>query len=410
MAASLYLAAGKVTDSVTHGFLPAAARLGLDVVILTDRPADHAEVFPGRIVACDVTDFREIVAHITAHGDTQADSHADIRADPHTAAHSNAHTAAKPFAIFTNSDWLQAPVALAAAYFGVPGKDWRAATRTKNKALMRSHLRRLDPVFTADADDHPTDAPYPLVLKPREGVASEDVFLVHDAAELTARREEIRERRKDPLLVEEYLPGQLHTLETLGDAHGELRVLGSFRTRISPPPHFIEERLEWAPPPPETGQVVEQLRALGVGFGACHTEFVVHEGKARLIEVNYRVIGDHCDFLMADLLGVPLFEQILRLQLGEPLPPPAQARPGHAVAEVVMAERAGTLVAAPEAQELTHDRVRVAYRPQRATGDTIEITNTNRDYLGTIRAIGPAEDEVEAAIARFRAAHDWTIA
>ncbi|KAB2343481.1 ATP-grasp domain-containing protein [Actinomadura rudentiformis] len=385
MAASLYLVAGKVTDSVTHGFLPAAARLGLDVVLLTDRPADHAKVFPGRIVTCDVTDFREIVAHIDA----------DRSADPR--------------AIFTNSDWLQAPVALAAAYFSLPGKDWRAATRTKNKALMRTHLRDLDPVFTANAD-HPGDAPFPLVLKPREGVASEDVVLVHGAEELAARRAEIRERRKDPLVVEEYLPGRLHTLETLGDTTGEMRVLGSFHTRLSPPPHFIEERLEWAPPPPETTQVIEQLHALGVGFGACHTEFVVHEGRARLIEVNYRVIGDHCDFLMADLLGIPLFEQILSVHLGEPLPPQAQHPRRHAVAEVVLAERAGTLTEAPGAQELTHGHVRIAYRPQRAKGDTIEITNTNRDYLGTIRAIGPGQNEVEAAIARFRAAHDWTIA
>ncbi|MFI0452863.1 acetyl-CoA carboxylase biotin carboxylase subunit family protein [Actinomadura sp. 6N118] len=389
VAASLYLVAGKVTDSVTYGFLPAVARLDLDVVLLTDRPADHAKVFSGRIVACDVTDFREIVAHIDA----------DRSADPR--------------AIFTNSDWLQAPVALAAAYFGLPGKDWRAATRTKNKALMRTHLRDLDPVFSADADavaEHPGNAPFPLVLKPREGVASEDVFLVHDAAELAARRAEIRERRKDPLVVEEYLPGRLHTLETLGDATGHMRVLGSFRTEISPPPHFIEERLEWAAPPPETTQIIEQLHALGVGFGASHTEFVVHKGKARLIEVNYRVIGDHCDFLMADLLDIPLFEQILSVHLGEPLPPKSERPRRHAVAEVVMAERAGTLVEAPEAQEHTHDRVRIAYRPQRAKGDTIEITNTNRDYLGTIRAIGPAQDEVEAAIDHFRAAHDWTVA
>ncbi|GAA2602595.1 ATP-grasp domain-containing protein [Actinomadura fulvescens] len=392
VAASLYLVAGKVTDSVTYGFLPAAARLGLDVVLLTDRPADHAKVFPGRIITCDVTDFREIVAHV---------------------AHAAAHDGAGPDAILTNSDWLQAPVALAAAYFGLPGKDWRAATRTKNKALMRSHLSELDPVFSADADlvaDRPGGAPFPLVLKPREGVASEDVFLVHDAAELAARRAEIRERRDDPLVVEEYLPGRLHTLETLGDADGETRVLGSFHTRLSAPPHFVEERLEWAPPPPETAQVIEQLRALGVGFGACHTEFVVHAGRARLIEVNYRVIGDHCDFLMADLLGIPLFEHILRVHLGEPLPAQAESPRRHAVAEVVLAERAGTLVAAPAAKELVEGLVRVAYRPQRSRGDTIEITNTNRDYLGTIRAIGPARDEVEAAIARFRAAHDWTIA
>jgi biotin carboxylase len=254
------------------------------------------------------------------------------------------------------------------------------------------------------------DAPYPLVLKPREGVASEDVFLIEDAAELAARCSEIRARRTDPLVVEEYLPGELHTLETLGDGH-ELRVLGSFRTRLSPPPHFIEERLEWAPPPPETPQVLEQLETLGVGFGSCHTEFVVHEGRARLIEVNYRLIGDHCDFLMADLLKIPLFEWILGVHMGERLPAwEAPTSRKHAVADVVLAEHGGVLQEAPEAVELTDGAVRLSYRPQRQLGEQVAITRTNRDYLGTIRAIGPSAAEVEAMIARFRAARTWTIA
>ncbi|MFF5263222.1 siderophore biosynthesis protein [Actinomadura viridis] len=383
---SLVLVAGKVTDSVTSGFLPAAARVaagrGLGVALLTDRPDEHAQVFDGPIIGCDVTDHREIIA------------------------------LGEPAALFSNSDFLQGPAALAAAYLGLPGKDWRAATRTKNKALMRRHLAALDPVFSADADRLPHDAPYPLVLKPREGVASEDVFLVHDAAELAARREEIRARRQDALVAEEYLPGDLHTLETLGDGHA-LHVLGSFRTRLSPPPHFIEERLEWAPPPPETGQVLAQLEALGVGFGACHTEFVVHEGRARLIEVNYRLIGDHCDFLMADLLGVPLFDLILGVHLGERLPaglPGTAGEGGHAVADVVLADRPGVLTAAPGAVELADGAVRLSYRPQRPVGERVTLTRTNRDYLGTIRAIGPSRAEVETAVARFRAAHAWTIA
>ncbi|MFI0483852.1 siderophore biosynthesis protein [Actinomadura sp. 9N215] len=380
MAASVYLAAGKATDSVTHGFLPAAARLALDVTLLTDRPPAHAGTHDGPIVECDVTDFREIVAAV---GD-------------------------EPAAIFSNSDFLQAPTALAASYFGLPAKEWRAATRAKNKALMRRHLASIDPVFSADARHVPPDAPYPLVLKPREGVASEDVFLVQDALELATRVDEIAARRDDPLVAEEYLPGRLHTLETLGDGR-ELRVLGSFRTTLSPPPFFVEERLEWAAPPPETPQILEQLHALGIGFGACHTEFVVHEGRARIIEVNYRLIGDHCDFLLADLLGMPLFEQILTVHLGGRLDDWHGAGERHAIAEPVIADRSGTLTAAPGSLRLDYGPVRLAYRPQRAVGDAVAVTRTNRDYLGTVRAIGPGPDEVNAALARFRAAHDWTI-
>ncbi|WP_243719280.1 siderophore biosynthesis protein [Actinomadura sp. KC06] len=365
---------------MTHGFLPAAARLGLEVTLLTDRPAAHAGTHDGPIVQCDVFDFRELVAAVDG----------------------------VPAAIFSNSDFLQAPTALAAAYHGLPAKDWRAAARAKNKSLMRRHLASIDPVFSADARHVPEEAPFPLVLKPREGVASEDVFLVRDALELTTRVDEITARRDDPLVAEEYLPGRLHTLETLGDGR-ELRVLGSFRTTLSPPPFFVEERLEWTAPPPETAQVLEQLDALGIGFGACHTEFVVHEGRAHIIEVNYRLIGDHCDFLLADLLGVPLFEQILAVHLGESLGDWDGPSQRHAIAEPVIADRSGTLTAAPGSLQMDDGPVRLSYRPQRAVGDAVAVTRTNRDYLGTVRAIGPGPDEVNAALARFRAAHDWTI-
>lgn len=384
MTSRLYLVAGKVTDSVTCGFLPAAANLGLDVTVLTDRPADHAIALDGadaEIVTCDVTDVRAIVDRIRP----------------------------APAAIFSNSDHLQVPTALAADYFRLPGKDWRAAIRAKNKALMRRHLAGRDPVFTVPAEEVPADAPYPLVLKPREGVASEDVVLVTDAADLARRRLGID--RPDPLIVEEYLPGDLHTLETLGDGH-RVRVLGSFRTALSPPPYFVERRLDWAPPPVETDQVLEQLAALGVGFGACHTEFVVHDGRARLIEVNYRVIGDHCDFLLADLLGVPYFEHVLRVHLGEPLGELLHDHGGTraAIVDYVLADGSGTLTEdAPAAVEHAADGVRLSYRPQRRPGDAIVLTHTNRDYLGTIRAIGPARTAVETAVRDFRAAHSWDI-
>ena len=98
--------------------------------------------------------------------------------------------------------------------------------------------------------------------------------------------------------------------------------------------------------------MLAQLDALGVGFGACHTEFVVHEGRARIIEVNYRAIGDQCDLLLARLLEIPLFEHILRTHLGERLP----AGPGSTTvtarhgSTTPAPSRAGTLTAAPAAR------------------------------------------------------------
>ncbi|KAA0929958.1 ATP-grasp domain-containing protein [Streptomyces apricus] len=396
----MYVLALNPTDSVTEGFLPAAARLGLQVTVLTDRPDPHRRAYRDRrrevgdveVLECDVRDFHAVITLISTLG--------------------------RPDAVFTNSDHLQTQAALAAAYFGLPGKDWRVALRTKDKAEMRRHLAAAgaDTIWSAEVtgrtDVAALDAPFPCVVKPREGVASEDVVLVEGPQELVARCAGIRARRPGAaLVVEEYLPGELHTLETLGD--GRVRhVLGGFRTEISPPPHFIEERLTFVPglPEPVVAQVLARLDALGVGFGACHTEFVVHEGRARIIEVNYRAIGDQCDLLLARLLDIPLFEHILRTHLGEPLPADLGARrDGVARLEYPCADRPGTLTAAPDAAELMLDGVQLTYRPLREVGERHEVYGTNRDFLGVVRATGTDQGAVDRAVADFLAAQRWEI-
>jgi hypothetical protein len=317
------------------------------------------------------------------------------------------------------------------------------------------------------------------VVKPREGVASEDVVLVRDAGELAAAVRAIRDRRPDEaLVVEEYLDGPLHTLETLGDGE-RTQVLGGFRTRLGPLPYFVEERLDWESPP-GSEHVLRALDALGAGFGACHTEYAMTPAGPRIIEVNYRVIGDHCDLLIADLLGVPLFERILGVHLGaklsdrgtdpgelgmftmkpgdpnkpgtepdepgvltmEPGGPSTldtdpgelgvlRAKPGdpgmfamrpggpgepgaaggHGTVLSLIADRSGTVVEAPgTVVPAAGDRIRLWHRPLRAVGDRIDQSNTNRDYMGIVRAIGPDRASVDAALTAFTAGNPWVIA
>ncbi|KOG42605.1 ATP-grasp domain-containing protein [Streptomyces resistomycificus] len=386
----LYLLALNPTDSVTEGFLPAAGRLGLDVTVLTDQPDAHRATYPDvEVLECDVRDFRAVITLISTYH--------------------------RPDGVFTNSDHLQTQAALAAAYFELPGKDWRATLRTKDKAEMRRRLAvtGADSVWSAELTEPAAlDAPYPCVVKPREGVASEDVVLVENAEQLVTCSKEILGRRPGAVLVvEEYLPGELYTLETLGD--GRVRhVLGGFHTELSPPPYFVEESLTFvsAHPEPVLAQVLAQLDALGVAFGACHTEFVVHAGRARIIEVNYRAIGDQCDLLLARLLEMPLFEHILRTHLGEPLPAGlGTRRDGAARVEYPCADRAGTLVDAPDAADLEVDGVRLTYRPLRSVGDRHELYRTNRDYLGVLRATGTDQPTVDRVCAEFLATRRWEI-
>ena len=66
----LFLVASKPTNAVTYGFLPAAARLGLDVYLLTDQPDAHAGSLAGQpnIAGCDVHDARALISAAAGGG------------------------------------------------------------------------------------------------------------------------------------------------------------------------------------------------------------------------------------------------------------------------------------------------------------------------------------------------------
>jgi biotin carboxylase len=395
----LILLAHVPTDSVNEGFLPAARALGLSVVLLTDQAEAHRQHFggcelaayPDAVVSCDVFNPIAVIEAITRRGK-------------------------KPAAIFSNSDHLQTSTAIAADYFGLPSKDWRVAYRAKNKAEMRSVLKSkgIDPLWHATAWDEgglarlASEAPFPCVAKPREGVASLEVGLVRSASELEQHCRMLwKSQLGQAVLLEEYIEGPLYTLETLGDGQ-DLRVLGGFRVVLSPPPHFIELEACWNETRslPWLREVCDQIRGFGIGFGACHTEFVATPQGPRLIEINYRCIGDQRDFLLQEILGIPLFETVLRLYLGESLP--ALESPARS-AEIryFPAEREGRLMKAPQGFTQREEGVHLAFRPLRRTGDTITLSHSNKDYLGVLSAVGPKAELVRRAMDRAAASLAW---
>lgn len=387
----LYLTALNPTDAVLEGFLPAADSLGLPVTVLTDRPAEWPTGVP--VDYCAVRDATAIVAATTT--------------DP-------------PVALLSNSDHLQEATAIAAGKLGLPGKDPDAARLCKDKAAMRRVFAAagLDPVRAVTVNPGATPTVprdlFPAVVKPRAGVASADAYLVVDPRELMARVVDIRRRRPDvALVVEEYLVGELHTYETLGDTES-LAVLGGWHTSLGPPPTFTELSLDWSlPAPHHEARLRMLLGLLGVRFGACHTEYVVQHDQVRLIEVNDRLIGDRMDLILTDLLRVPLFAHVIRLHLGEPLaafdlPDPA-AISRHARVEYVCADRSGRLTKAPGRVDTTHNGVVLSNRPMRAVGRVGEYTGTNRDYLAALHGIGPDTHLVRTALAAFRDGMRWTI-
>lgn len=210
---------------------------------------------------------------------------------------------------------------------------------------------------------------------------------------------------RQTLLVEAFMQGPLFTLETLGDGN-ELVAIGGFDVELSAPPHFVEMSARWGGEHSTRWkqQALAQLREFGVGFGVCHSEFIVTDDGPVLVEINYRSIGDGREFLLDRMLPEGWFTPILRLHLGDPLPPVKPAK-GEALIHYVVAEQSGTLQAAPQPTSAPG----LLYRPLKTTGDRITLSHSNKDYLGVLYLEASDDAQLKQLTDRTLAALMWEI-
>ncbi|MDF3983332.1 siderophore biosynthesis protein PvsA [Luteibacter sp. PPL201] len=383
--------------AVTHGFVPAAHRQGLPTVLLTDRRLEHLRHFdahpadtPAAIIECDV--FNPLSAIDALHG-------AGIR----------------PAAVFSNSDHLQTATALVAEAFGLPGKDWRTCKAAKNKALMRERQRERGlptPWFHAlsPGATPPRDVPWPIVAKPREGVASMDVSLCADAHALDRYLDAFWQRHPGrAVLLEAFIEGPLFTLETLGDGE-RLHAIGGFDVTLSAPPHFVELEARWNGPAVTHGmaQALAQVEAFGVGVGICHSEFILTGNGPVLVEINYRSIGDGREFMLDRMHGGRWFETLLQPHLGGPLVLPEPTR-WHARVDYVVAANDGRLVSASADRSMAAPGWQAHYRALRHEGEAIRLTHSNKDYLGIVSTVGDDEAALEEGVRAIASTLHWHI-
>ena len=205
------------------------------------------------------------------------------------------------------------------------------------------------------------------------------------------------------------MAGELYTLETLGDGK-DILVLGGFHVALSPPPDFMEIEGRWGDwlTASQRDAVLDQVCGVGVGFGSCHTEFVLTPKGPRIIEINYRTVGDHMEFMLEHTLEMALFEKILRLHLGESLGKCSVAQRA-ALIRYFPTEKAGQILSAPEGFLYAGGGTRVEFRPLRSPGDRMTVTRSNKDYLGVLDASAPDEATLDRVVAQAQAQLSWDI-
>ncbi|HUS63897.1 MAG TPA: ATP-grasp domain-containing protein [Kofleriaceae bacterium] len=393
----------------------AAARLGVDALVGTDR------------------------CHVLAEDWPQGDVPLDFR-DPERAAE-QVLAAAAPRGLdgVVATDEVTALIAgLVAARAGLRHAGPAAALAAADKRRFREAARAAGLPHPRYAIVAPGEDPavaagtigYPVVLKPLHLSASRGVMRADDADELAACAARLRRLLDDPavavraadpgaarhLLVEEFLPGPEVALEGLLDG-GRLHTLAIFDKPDPLDGPFFAETLYVTPSELPTARqdaiataVADAARSIGLAEGPVHAELRLGAGAAVVIELAARSIGGLCGRALRFGAGISLEEVVIAHAVG--IDPGALTRSGHPASGVAMlpVDRAGVLIAVNGVDEArTVSNVREVVISARS-GDVLVPLPEGHAYLGFIFAAGGSPAEVTAALRSARARLDFAVA
>ena len=152
------------------------------------------------------------------------------------------------------------------------------------------------------------ELPYPLIVKPRDGVSSIDVFRVEGDSELEA----VLKKVKKPIL-QEYLEGEEFTIDVVTDNDSRLLAVVP-RQRIE-----VKAGISYKGRTVRDEQLIEQAGKIAEALkikGACNTQCRVMDGRPKFFEINPRFSGTLPLTIAAGVNG-PLL--LVKLALGQML-------------------------------------------------------------------------------------------
>lgn len=296
----------------------AARQLGLDVVLLTDRPTGVAAA-ADEVVLVDTYDLDALEEQAVAVAGRRPVAGAVTWADRDVEG-----------------------VARITDRLGLPGHPPAAAATARNKGRLRAALRELAPdlvpafhVVRSDADlaEALARVPLPAILKPTGASGSKGIFAIEDEASLRAayaRLMEFTHPDRDPIF--RYYPGELVLEERIfGSEHSVEGIVQDGRPAVSVVtdkwvrlPYFLEH-LQVQPtrlPASVERQVLDAadraVRGVGLRDGAFHLELkLTPDGRPVVLELNARTGGGYITSHMIPLsTGYDFYRQVLRAACG----------------------------------------------------------------------------------------------
>ena len=392
-------------------FMEAAYRLGVEVVVGSERQQAFAPLFPGGHLRLDFLRPRQAVRAI--------------------AAFSRSYPLDAVVAVDDEGTLLAATAAKA---LGLPHNPVAAVAATRDKYRLRRKMAAtglLSPRFErlSVADDPVRAAqrmPFPCVLKPLNLAASRGVMRADDAEQFVVAFERLATLLRTPnvvqrggrlarhILVEAFIPGAEVALEGLL-VDGELIVLAVFDKPDPLDGPFFEETLYVTPSrltadvqADLAAQTAKAVAAIGLREGPVHAEWRVNEHGAWLIEIAARSIGGLCSRALRFGVGVSLEDLILMHANGAAVETCERERAAAGVMMLPIPRR-GVLHAVDGQEAARCIPGIVALTMTIAIGQEVVPLPEGVQYLGFLFARGDTPEAVEASLRRGYQCLSFTI-
>lgn len=230
-----------------------------------------------------------------------------------------------------------------------------ALAKMENKACVRDALKgySVSPFYkiytgleTVDDCLQECRGYFPLVMKYPVSNGSKNVNFVDCEEEFRKRIVAMWDKRNEPILIEEYIPGSQYIIETLV-FNGKITIVGVIEQEIND--DFIvtgysypavlgsedQEKLE--------GCVHSIIRQLELYNGTCHLEMRLHNGEWKLIEINPRMSGSAMNDILKAGAKIDLARETLKLYLGKEPDIEIKSKK-HVFAQFITVSRRGRLL------------------------------------------------------------------
>lgn len=227
--------------------------------------------------------------------------------------------------IISTSEYYLQITAQVAEYYGLPGANWRAIEKCRNKFVQNQILEQenlyVPKTFLIEKMEELFECVknmrFPLIVKPIQGSGSVGVKLCRDKNELQQHTNFLLQHTKNErgisvdnrVLVEEYIQGKEYSAEIFDG-----KFIGITQKHLGKVPFFVETGHDFPVTlEPNLQKTIEEsilkaISALGLKWGACHVEFRIKDNKIYFIEINPRLAGGYIPEIVRKALGIDLIE------------------------------------------------------------------------------------------------------